>query len=46
MNQPITAAEGLIFAKSLFKCTEVEERVLDYYQQCKYFDDKDEYCGR
>ena len=46
MNQPITAAEGLRLANSLIKGTEIEDRVMDYYRERKFFDDEDEYSGK
>ena len=46
MNQPITAAEGLTLANSFTKGTEIEDRVMCYNQERKYFDNEDEYCGK
>ena len=46
MNQPVTIAEGIILANSLIKGIEIEDRVMDYYQERKYFDDEDEYCDK
>ena len=46
MNQPITVAEGLLLTNSLIVGTEIEDRVMDYYQERKYFDDEDEYCDK